>query len=123
MERLTYKSAMGDYGQDKTFEDEFDEKCALRNALGKYEDLGMTSEEIAKYLPKYQIGTYVYRIYNNKVFALRVTGFRIESMIKQCKLHILHVEDTWSLFVDDWFNEQDTEIFKTIEEAENALKG
>ena len=46
MNRLTYKSSMGDYGSDKTFEDDFTEKCALRNALGKYEDLGYTPDEL-----------------------------------------------------------------------------
>lgn len=46
MDRLTYKSCMGDYGLAKTFEDEYSEKCALRNALGKYEDLGYTPDEL-----------------------------------------------------------------------------
>lgn len=46
MDRLTYKSSMGDYGSAKTFDDEFAEKCAIRNALGKYEDLGYTPEEL-----------------------------------------------------------------------------
>lgn len=46
MERLTYKSCFGDYGSEKAFENEFAEKCALRNALGKYEDLGYTPDEL-----------------------------------------------------------------------------
>ena len=50
MDRLTYKSALGDYGLEKIFEDEFAEKCALRNALGKYEDLGYTPDELRKIL-------------------------------------------------------------------------
>lgn len=50
MDRLTYKSAMGDYGSAKTFKDEFAEKCALRNALGKYEDLGYTPDELREIL-------------------------------------------------------------------------
>lgn len=50
MDRLTYKSLMGDYGIAKTFENEFAEKCALRNALGKYEDLGYTPDELRKIL-------------------------------------------------------------------------
>ena len=29
MDRLTYKSLMGDYGSAKAFEDEYSEKCAL----------------------------------------------------------------------------------------------
>lgn len=45
-ERLTYKSSMGDYGSAKHFDDEWEEKCALRNALGRYEDLGFTPEEL-----------------------------------------------------------------------------
>lgn len=52
MDRLTYKSSMGDYGSAKTFEDEFSEKCALRNKLGKYEDLGYTPEELQKLIDK-----------------------------------------------------------------------
>ena len=46
MDRLTYKSSLGDYGSAKDFEDEWSEKCALRNALGKYEDLGYTPDEL-----------------------------------------------------------------------------
>ena len=46
MDRLTYRSSMGDYGSAKHFEDEWEEKCALRNTLGKYEDLGYTPEEL-----------------------------------------------------------------------------
>lgn len=52
MNRLTYKSDMGDYGSAKCFDTEFDEKCALRNALGKYEDLGYSSEELKEILTK-----------------------------------------------------------------------
>lgn len=51
MERLTYKSQMGDYGSAKDFINEFEEKCALRNALGKYEDLGYTPDELKRFLP------------------------------------------------------------------------
>lgn len=50
MERLTYKSLMGDYGSAMFFEDEYAEKCALRNALGKYEDLGYTPDELREIL-------------------------------------------------------------------------
>lgn len=46
MERLTYKSSMGDYGNDAAFEDEWQEKCAYRNHLGRYEDLGYTPDEL-----------------------------------------------------------------------------
>lgn len=46
MDRLTYKSSWGDYGSTKDFEDPFSEKCALRNALGRYEDLGYSPEEL-----------------------------------------------------------------------------
>ena len=50
MDRLTYKSGMGDYGSAKTFDDEWSEKCALRNALGKYEDIGYTPDELRRML-------------------------------------------------------------------------
>ena len=46
MDRLTYTSSWGDYGSPKNSEDEWSEKCALRNALGKYEDLGYSPEEL-----------------------------------------------------------------------------
>lgn len=52
MNRLTYKSHMGDYGSAKIFEDEYSEKCALRNALGKYEDLGYTPDELKEIIKK-----------------------------------------------------------------------
>lgn len=46
MERLTYKSSLGDYGINTIFDTTWDELHALRNALGKYEDLGFTPEEL-----------------------------------------------------------------------------
>lgn len=46
MERLTYKSFCGDYGGAKEYDSTWDELQALRNALGKYEDLGFTADEI-----------------------------------------------------------------------------
>lgn len=52
MERLTQKSCMGDYSSAKIFDNEFDEKCALRNALGKYEDLGLTPDEISEMITR-----------------------------------------------------------------------
>lgn len=125
MDRLTYKSCMGDFGSAKKFESEFAEKCALRNALGKYEELGYKPEEIQKYIPKYPIGSYVYKIYKEKVFALRVIGFSIEHGIRKCKLYINHNEEIkdgiWSLWIDNWFDELDKSIFATKEDAEFEL--
>jgi len=46
MDRLTYRSSMGDYGSEVTFDDPWEEKCALRNRLGRYEDLGYTPEDL-----------------------------------------------------------------------------
>lgn len=54
MDRLTYKSLMGDYGSAKVFEDEYSERCALRNALGKYEDLGYTPDELKNIIKQSQ---------------------------------------------------------------------
>jgi len=48
MERLTYKSMMGDYGCAVEFKDGWEEKCAFRNRLGKFEDLGYEPEELAE---------------------------------------------------------------------------
>ena len=50
MDRLTYKSGIGDYGSTKIYDNEFSEKCALRNALGRYEDLGYSVAELKKIL-------------------------------------------------------------------------
>lgn len=50
IDRLTYKSSMGDYGCAKEFESDFAEKCAFRNRLGEYEDLGYTASELREIL-------------------------------------------------------------------------
>ena len=50
MERITYRSSMGDYGLQKEFHSDLEEKYAVRNALGEYEDLGYTAEELRKML-------------------------------------------------------------------------
>lgn len=51
MERLTYKSMLcGDYGSNVSYDSPYDEIDALRNALGPYEDLGMTADEITEKL-------------------------------------------------------------------------
>lgn len=50
MERLTYKSLSGGYGANKSYDSDMEEIYTLRNALGKYEDIGLTPEEIKKVL-------------------------------------------------------------------------
>lgn len=45
-DRLTYKSSMGDFGGTKLFDYNYEEIAALRNALGKYEEIGLTPQEI-----------------------------------------------------------------------------
>ena len=50
MERLTYKSLSGGYGANKSYDSNMEEIYTLRNALGKYEDIGLTPEEIKKVL-------------------------------------------------------------------------
>lgn len=52
MERLTYKSRYGDYGCEINFRGVFDWGVfyKLLNALGPYEDLGLTPEEIRERL-------------------------------------------------------------------------
>ena len=50
MERLTYKSALGDYGSARDFPSPHEEIQALRNALGRYEDLNTTPEELRRFL-------------------------------------------------------------------------
>lgn len=56
MDRLTYKSSWGDYGSAKDFEDEFTEKCALRNKLGKYEDMEYSPEELREIINEVEGG-------------------------------------------------------------------
>jgi len=46
LDRITYKSAFGDYGSNKSYETIMAEVYALRNALGRYEDLEMSPDEI-----------------------------------------------------------------------------
>lgn len=50
MERLTYKSLSGGYGANKSYDSDMEEIYTLRNALGKYEDIGLTPEEIKQAL-------------------------------------------------------------------------
>lgn len=50
MERLTRKTSCGDYGANKSYDSDMEEIYALRNALGKYEDIGLTPEEIKQAL-------------------------------------------------------------------------
>ena len=56
MERLTRKTIFGDYGAEKEYENQGEEIQALRNALGKYEDLGLSPEEIWEVLNEQKHG-------------------------------------------------------------------
>lgn len=51
MERLTYKSKCGDYGGKKEYDSQHDEIIDLRNALGKYEDLGYSPDDLKALIP------------------------------------------------------------------------
>jgi len=121
MKRLTYKSSMGDYGNDVEFEDEWAEKYAYRNALGKYEDLGMEAKDLSLYVPKFPIGSIVYQIYCGKVYSAKVNGFSVEFSERKYKLYGSHIneEEHFILYIDNWIPEN--EIFKTKEEATKAL--
>jgi len=48
MSRLTYKSSMGDYGSCVEYDNPYDEIQALRNALGKYEDLNFCARDLIR---------------------------------------------------------------------------
>ena len=50
MDRLTYKALSGGYGTNKSYDSNMEEIYTLRNALGKYEDIGLTPEEIKQAL-------------------------------------------------------------------------
>lgn len=54
MERLTYRSVMGDYGIDFNPEgmEDYAIICKLANRLGKYEDLNMTPDELRELIDK-----------------------------------------------------------------------
>ncbi len=56
MKRLTYKSGLGDYGAAVVFNDRMEELYRLRNALGKYEDLGYTPEELRRIINSNKTG-------------------------------------------------------------------
>ena len=57
MKRLTYKSMFGDYGSKVAYPSTRDEIENLRNALGKYEDLGYTPEELKSLIVRAQAQT------------------------------------------------------------------
>lgn len=46
--RITRVTIMGDYGCEEDYKDPYEEIQVLRNALGKYEDLGYTPEQLKK---------------------------------------------------------------------------
>ena len=48
--RITRVTIMGDYGSEEVYNDPYEEIQVLRNALGKYEDLGYTPEQLKKML-------------------------------------------------------------------------
>ena len=44
--RITRVTIMGDYGCEDEYKDPYEEIQILRNALGKYEDIGYTPEQL-----------------------------------------------------------------------------
>ena len=61
--RLTYRSSFGDYGCAVDFRDDFAEKCAFRNKLGKFED-AYEWKPVARFgLPK-ENGTYYVTVHD-----------------------------------------------------------
>ena len=56
IDRLTRKTVFGDYGAEKEYESRQEEIQTLRNALGKYEDLGLSPEEIEEVLNEQKHG-------------------------------------------------------------------
>ena len=44
--RITRVTIMGDYGSEEVYNDPYEEIQVLRNALGKYEDLGYTPDQL-----------------------------------------------------------------------------
>lgn len=53
--RLTYKSRFGGYGLNIKFKKTIDGLFALRDALGKYEDLGYTPEQLKKIIDERRV--------------------------------------------------------------------
>lgn len=62
--RLTYRSAWGDYGCAVEFENDWEEKNAFRNALGKYEDAFEWNPVEKCGLPK-EDGAYYVTVHNS----------------------------------------------------------
>lgn len=62
--RLTYKSSWGDYGCNKTFENDWEEKNAFRNRLGVYEDVSI-EHDIAKDGRPKEDGYYFVSVFNH----------------------------------------------------------
>ena len=48
--RITRETIMGDYGSNEVYADPYEEIQVLRNALGRYEDLGYTPNQLKEIL-------------------------------------------------------------------------
>lgn len=76
------------------------------------------------------VGDIVYRVHKatklspNRVYECRVTGIKQEFNTFSVKLHANINEETYSIWVDDWFDKCQLgyEFFLTQEAAEKALK-
>ena len=77
-----------------------------------------------------KVGDIVYRVHKatklspNRVYECRVTGIKQEFNTFSVKLHANINEETYSIWVDDWFDKCQLgyEFFLTQEDAEKALK-
>lgn len=77
-----------------------------------------------------EVGDIVWRVHKatklspNRVYECRVTGIKQEFNTFSVKLHANINEETYSIWVDDWFDkcQMGYEFFLTKESAEKALK-
>lgn len=145
MERLTERTADGilvkeDYGEDvlRTLYQCYgaepmphyancDEGYCAMEKLSEYEDL----EEQGKLLKlPCAVGDTVYRVHKGtklspeRVYECKVVGVKQEYNTFSIKLHANINEETYSIWIDDWFDRCQIghEFFLTEKEAEVALK-
>ena len=125
MERLTERTGEGQAIPRMDLKNNGHQKCMER--LAEYEDL----EEQGKLLKfPCAVGDTVYRVHKgtklspDRTYECRVVGVKQEYNTLSVKLHANINEETYSIWVDNWFDccQLGYEFFLTKESAEAALK-
>lgn len=125
MERLTERTGEGQAIPRMDLKNNGHQKCMER--LAEYEDL----EEQGKLLKfPCAVGDTVYRVHKgtklspDRTYECKVVGVKQEYNTLSVKLHANINEETYSIWVDNWFDccQLGYEFFLTKESAEAALK-